>query len=59
MKEKKVTDIQLKKETTNELVKQLYESGGFTAKKVAIGVDILEEMIKEKNCVKFLSFQPV
>ena len=56
MKEKKVTDIQLKKETTNELVKQLYNSGGFTAKKLAIGVDILEEMIKQKNCVKFLSF---
>jgi len=56
MKEKKVTDIKLKKETTNELVKQLYDSGGFTAKKLAIGVDILEEMIKQKNCVKFLSF---
>ena len=56
MKEKKVIDIQLKKETTNELVKQLYNSGGFTAKKLTIGVDILEEMIKQKNCVKFLSF---
>jgi len=56
MKEKKVIDIQLKKETTNDLVKQLYDSGGFTAKKLAIGVDIIEEMIKQKNCVKFLSF---
>jgi len=56
MKEKKVADIQLKKESTNELVKQLYNSGGFTAKKLAVGVDILEEMIKQKNCVKFLSF---
>ena len=56
MKAKKVIDIQLKKETTNELVKQLYNSGGFTAKKVGIGVEILEEMIKQKNCVKFLSF---
>jgi deoxyhypusine synthase len=56
MKAKKVIDIQLKKETTNELVIQLYNSGGFTAKKVGIGVDILEEMIKQKNCVKFLSF---
>jgi len=56
MKEKKVGDIQLRKESTNELVKQLYDSGGFTAKKLAVGVDILEEMIKQKNCVKFLSF---
>ena len=56
MKEKKVTDIQLKKESTNELVKQLYDSGGFTAKKLAVGVDILEEMIKQKNCTNFLSF---
>ncbi len=56
MNKKKVTDIQPRIETTNNLVKQLYDSGGFTAKKLAIGVDILEEMIKQKNCVKFLSF---
>ncbi|KYK26317.1 deoxyhypusine synthase [Thermoplasmatales archaeon SG8-52-1] len=57
MKEKKVKDIQIRKGmNTNELIKKLYESGGFTAKKVAQGVDILENMIKEKNCVKFLSF---
>lgn len=55
MKEK-VNDIQLKKETIDKLVKQLYKSGGFTAKKLAVGVDILEEMIKQKNCIKFLSF---
>lgn len=40
----------------NDFTKQLYESGGFTAKKVAEGVDIIEEMIKEKNCTRFLSF---
>jgi deoxyhypusine synthase len=57
MKEKPVKDIQLKREmNTNELVKGLYESGGFTAKKLATGVDILEEMVKDKNCVRFLSF---
>jgi deoxyhypusine synthase len=57
MNGKPVKDIQLKKETTtNELVKQLYNSGGFTAKKLAIGVNILEEMVKDKNCIKFLSF---
>jgi len=41
---------------TNQLIKELYDAGGFTAKKVAEGVDILEHMVKEKNCVKFLSF---
>jgi deoxyhypusine synthase len=57
MKEKPVRDIRLKKGmNTNELIKELYDSGGFTAKKVAVGVDILENMIKEKDCVRFLSF---
>jgi deoxyhypusine synthase len=57
MKRKIVDDIQLKKgTTTDELVKQMYNSGGFTAKKLAIGVDILEEMVKDKKCVRFLSF---
>ena len=41
---------------TNNLVKELYESGGFTAKKVGIGVDIIENMIKDKKCIRFLSF---
>ena len=42
--------------STNKLIKQMYESGGFSVKKVAIGVDIIERMAKEKNCIKFLSF---
>src|SRR4030042_2978070 len=57
MKEKPVKDIQLKKGmNSNELIKELYDSGGFSAKKVAVGVDIIEKMIKQKDCVKFLSF---
>ena len=57
MKRKPVRDIQLKKGMNpNDLIKELYESGGFSAKKVALGVDILEKMIKEKNCIRFLSF---
>ncbi len=52
-----VKDIQLKKDiTVDKLVRELYESGGFTAKKLAVGVDILETMIKEKDCTVFLSF---
>ena len=57
MKKQPVQDIELTKNmTTNQLIKSLYGSGGFSAKKVADGVDILEHMIKEKNCTKFLSF---
>jgi len=57
MKNKPVRDIQLKKDmNSNELIKEFYDSGGFSAKKVAIGVDIIEKMFKEKGCIKFLSF---
>lgn len=42
--------------TTNQLITEMNSSGGFSAKKVADGVDILERMIQEKDCVKFLSF---
>ncbi|MDH7517775.1 MAG: deoxyhypusine synthase [Candidatus Thermoplasmatota archaeon] len=57
MKEKPVRDIQLKKGmNSNELIKEFYDSGGFSAKKVAVGVEIIEKMVKEKDCVKFLSF---
>jgi deoxyhypusine synthase len=42
--------------TTDELIKAFSQSGGFTAKKVAEAVDILEAMIKEHGCIKFLSF---
>ena len=52
-----IKDFRIKdKISTDELIKQMYESGGFSVKKVAVGVDIIERMIKEKNCIKFLSF---
>jgi deoxyhypusine synthase len=53
---KKVKDFEIEKDSINELVKQMLEAGGFTAKKLALGVNILEKMIKDKNCLKFLSF---
>jgi deoxyhypusine synthase len=57
MKKQPVRDIQFQKNmTTDQLIKELYDAGGFSAKKVAEGVDILERMIREKECVKFLSF---
>ncbi len=42
--------------SASDLLKQFGEAGGFTAKKVATGLEILEMMIKERGCVKFLSF---
>lgn len=57
MKEKLVKDIILKRGmTSDDLIKRYYESGGFSAKKLAVGVDIIEKMIKERDCIKFLSF---
>ena len=57
MKDKSIKDIHFKnKMTVNGVIKELYDSGGFTAKKLAIGVDILEKMINEKKCIRFLSF---
>jgi len=52
-----IKDIQLSGKTDiNELVKQMFDSGGFTAKKVGVAVNVFEKMLKEKDCVKFLSF---
>lgn len=53
---KKVIDIQTKKQTINEMIRQMSISGGFSAKHLATSVDILEEMERDKKCLKFLSF---
>jgi deoxyhypusine synthase len=52
---KEVKDFDLRKNSVSELINQMLESGGFTAKKLAVGINILEKMIKIK-CLKFLSF---
>ena len=44
------------KMSVEELVMQMEKAWGFTAGKVAVGVEILERMMKTENCVKFLSF---
>ncbi len=52
-----VRDIKLKEgESLDELVRDLGEAGGFTAKKIAEGTLILEKMMNEERCVTFLSF---
>ncbi len=40
----------------DELIEQMEKAWGFTAGKTAVGVHILEKMIKTTGCVKFLSF---
>ena len=42
--------------SVDELVLQMEKAWGFTAGKLAVGVGILEDMIKDGKCVKFLSF---
>jgi deoxyhypusine synthase len=42
--------------SVEELVSQMEKAWGFTAGKLAVCVSILENMIKDKKCVKFLSF---
>ena len=57
MKNKPVRDIQLRKGmNADDIIGELYQSGGFSAKNVAAGVDILERMHKKKNCFRLLSF---
>jgi deoxyhypusine synthase len=52
-----VRDIRLKEvESIDELVRNLGDAGGFTAKKMAEGADILDRMTKNPDCVTFLSF---
>ena len=52
----KVRDIKLEKKITADgLVRQFYDAGGFSAKKLAVGVNIIEEMFKDKDCTRFLS----
>ncbi|MBM3898383.1 MAG: deoxyhypusine synthase [Thaumarchaeota archaeon] len=55
MNPKKVKDISIGK-SFSSLIEQMGECGGFTGKYLADGFGILEQMINEKNCVKFLSF---
>lgn len=54
---KPVKDIVIKEDmSAHALVAELYESGGFTAKKLGKAVDILEHMMKDSQCTRFLSF---
>jgi deoxyhypusine synthase len=42
--------------SVDDLVLQMEKAWGFTAGKLAVGLNILEKMFGDKKCVKFLSF---
>ncbi len=52
-----VRDIELRGgKAIAELVSKMEAGGGFTAKKIGVGVDILRTMFRDPKCVTFLSF---
>ncbi|RLG19355.1 deoxyhypusine synthase [Candidatus Micrarchaeota archaeon] len=54
---RKVADYSIHShERASSLVKKMGESGGFTAKNLALGAEALEGMLKEKDCTRILSF---
>ncbi|RUM34646.1 MAG: deoxyhypusine synthase [Archaeoglobus sp.] len=54
---KPVKDIKPERSMSiSELVKQFSSAGGFTAKKLADAVDIVEDMVKDEKTTVFLSF---
>jgi deoxyhypusine synthase len=42
--------------TVDALIGQMKQSGGFTGRKLAEAVDIVEEMVRKDDCTTFLSF---
>ncbi|MDG6998795.1 MAG: deoxyhypusine synthase [Nitrososphaerota archaeon] len=52
-----VKDIELAQNSSvDSLLRQMGASGGFQARYLSTAVDIWERMIKDKGCIKFLSF---
>ena len=57
MEGREVRDIKVKEGmTVDEFVRAMSDSGGFTAKKLADAVDIVERMVRDEGCLTFLSF---
>jgi len=52
-----VKDVEITKSSdTEHIFNELGQAGGFEARNVAEGVDILYNMISDEKCTKFLSF---
>ncbi len=42
--------------SVDKLLRQMSSGGGFTAKKLADAADVLEKMMREEKCLRFISF---
>ena len=52
-----VKDVSISPETTiEEIFKEMSQSGGFEAVNLSDGLEILSDMIQDKDCLKFISF---
>lgn len=52
-----VKDIHIEKGmTVSDLVSQMKQGGGFSAKNIGIASDIMKSMLADRDCIKFLSF---
>ncbi len=52
-----VKDIKITKGmSADKIIREMKSSGGFNSKNLAVGVDIVEKMIKDANSLNFLSF---
>ncbi|MGQ9468342.1 MAG: deoxyhypusine synthase [Nitrososphaerales archaeon] len=52
-----VQDIELKKPySVSLIIDEMRNAGGFVGRYLAEGVDILVDMVKDRSCIKFLSF---
>ena len=51
-----IKDFDLESMNLKNITKQMKLAGGFMAKNLGIATDILEEMIKDKKCLKMISF---
>jgi deoxyhypusine synthase len=57
MDERKVRDIEVTEGmSVDQLVRAMSDAGGFTAKKLADAVDVVERMVRDEGCLTFLSF---
>lgn len=57
MEERAVRDIRVTEDmSVDQLVRAMSDAGGFTAKKLADAVDVVERMARDEGCLTFLSF---
>jgi len=54
---KDVKDYSINRKTSiNQILKNMADSGGFEGRHLANGIEILKNMLNEKNCTRFISF---